>query len=363
MHESPEAVRSFRRDLLAFFDDRARALPWRETSDPYAIWISEVMAQQTRVDTVVPYYERWLERFPTVEALAAAPLDDVLKVWEGLGYYSRARNLHRAAGVVAERHGGRVPDTAEGLMALPGIGRYTAGAIASIAFQRPVPAVDGNVRRVYARLADDPAPPAAAVTRWAADVVDPSRPGDFNQALMELGAVVCTPRNPECGACPVAEHCRARVAGTVDRRPAPKKRAAVRRETRAVGVFLRTDGLPRRVLLRKRPSRGLLAGLWEFPSAVVGPRAGEPAVESAVGELADALGLALRDGPGLALPSVAHAFSHLHVTYRPWLVEVDAPRAPAAGAADPLRWVDPTDPGDLALPVAQQRIAALSASR
>ena len=362
--DSPEAVRSFRRRLLEFFDDAARDLPWRRTSDPYAIWVSEIMAQQTRVETVVPYYRAWLNRFPDVEALAAAPLDDVLKAWEGLGYYSRARNLYRAAGVVADAHGGRVPDTLEGLRALPGVGDYTAGAIASIAFERPVPAVDGNVRRVYARLSDEAIPGAAEVRRWAAAVVDPDRPGDFNQALMELGATVCTPRNPDCDACPVAPHCAGLAAGTVDLRPAPKKRAPVRGEVRAVGVFLRDGPDGDRVLLRRRPPEGLLAGMWEFPSELVGARPGDRAVGDAVRHLAVTLGLSPGIESGMALDPVPHLFSHLQVTYRPWLIRVDdavATETSSAGGVV-LRWVDPSDPGELALPVAQQRIAALAAN-
>lgn len=355
MPDSQEALGSFRRRLLAFFDERARPLPWRDTRDPYAIWVSEVMAQQTRVETVVPYYLRWIERYPTVEALAEAPLDDVLKSWEGLGYYSRARNLHRAAGVVTEGHDGAVPDSFEGLRSLPGVGDYTAGAIASIAFERPVPAVDGNVRRVYARLADEATPGAAEVRAWAAEVVDPERPGDFNQALMELGATVCTPRNPRCDECPVAAHCDALAAGTVDERPAPRKRARVKKEARAVGVFVR-DG---RALLRRRPAEGLLAGMWEFPSKIVGLRAGDRAVGDAVRALAGELGLTGVGGSGEALDPVPHPFSHLHVTYRPWVMTVEGEIADA----QTMRWTPLDDPGDLALPVAQQRIAALAATR
>lgn len=365
-------LRSFRRALLGFYDDHARRLPWRDTADPYAIWVSEVMAQQTRVETVVPYYQRWLDRYPTVEALAEAPLDDVLKSWEGLGYYSRARNLHRAAGVVVEAHGGVVPDSLEGLLALPGVGDYTAGAIASIAFHRAVPAVDGNVRRVYARLADEPAPTPAAVRAWAERAVDPGRPGDFNQALMELGATVCTPRNPECGRCPVAGHCRALAASAVDERPAPQRRSKVREEVRAVGIFVRVPkdearSQPARdeaggsdrpsALLRRRPAEGLLAGLWEFPSVALRSGTSDGTGGDTVRTLATELGLAPAGGAGQALEPVLHRFSHLHVTYRPWVIAVADGASVAAGE---LRWAPLDDPGDLALPVAQQRIAALA---
>jgi A/G-specific adenine glycosylase len=187
---SREWIRSLRRALLAFYDARRRDLPWRRDPDPYRVWVSEVMLQQTRVDAVVPYYERWLRRFPTVAALASAEPDDVLRAWEGLGYYARARNLHRAARVVREHHHGAVPSEPSALRALPGVGDYTAGAIASIAFGRAEPAVDGNVRRVLARLLDVAAPAPARLRKVAAALVPSERPGDFNQALMELGATV-----------------------------------------------------------------------------------------------------------------------------------------------------------------------------
>lgn len=360
MFESQKALRSFRRALLDFFDARARPLPWRATRDPYAIWVSEVMAQQTRVETVVPYYERWLERYPTVEALAQASIGDVLKSWEGLGYYSRARNLHRAAAVIAEGHDGVLPRSAAELKALPGIGDYTAGAIASIAFREPVPAVDGNVRRVYARLADRGTPRAAEIRAWAGQVVDPDRPGDFNQALMELGATVCTPRSPDCRVCPVAAWCGALAAGTVADRPAPRKRPAQRREVRAVGVFVRAAppdaGAVPQALLRRRPPTGLLAGLWEFPSLPLAPGT---ALQAAARTLALQLGLTPAAARGEALDPVPHDFTHLRVLYRPWL----APVGPGAPAHSELRWVPLGDPGELALPVAQQRIAALAAAR
>ena len=356
--ESPEDVVSFRAALLDVYDREARDLPWRSTRDPYAILVSEIMAQQTRVETVVPYYHRWLERFPTVEALARAPEDEVLKVWEGLGYYSRARNLHRAAKMVREGHEGRLPDTVAELRALPGIGTYTAGAVASIAFSRATPAVDGNVRRVYARLFDRPSPGAREVQRWAEGVVDPSRPGDFNQALMELGATVCTPRGPSCKVCRVATWCRALREGTVDLRPAPRRRAPVRREVRAVAVLV--DVATDRVLVRRRPDGGLLAGLWEFPSCEA--RAGDSSAR--VRERAWTLGVdrgftraTAPDGEAVVLSPVLHQFSHLHVTYRPVVFGVRCHAEPRADE----RWVALCDPGDLAFPVAQQKIAKLAA--
>ena len=341
----PDGIRRLRDRLLDFFDARARSLPWRETGDPYAIWVSEIMLQQTRVETVVPYWTAWMETFPTVHDLAAADEETVLKAWEGLGYYSRARNLHEAARVVRERWEGRVPDTRDDLRTLPGIGAYTAGAVASIAFDRSVPAVDGNVRRVVARLLDWPDPRAAALEAEVARWVPAERPGDFNQALMELGATVCTPRTPSCGSCPVADGCRARRAGTVGERPASRRRVEVPRVHHGVAVAIRSFDEGIRMALRRRPDGGMLAGLWEFPAMEVEDPDG---VEAAVAAL---VGADPADGEPLA--PVPHAFSHLHVTYHPVLVRVGPGGAAPAGS----RWLGPDELRDLPLPVAQQRIA------
>ncbi|MCA2981278.1 MAG: A/G-specific adenine glycosylase [Myxococcaceae bacterium] len=258
---------ALRASLLEWFDRARRDLPWRRTSDPYAIWISEVMLQQTQVDRVVPYFERFLERFPTVTALAAATVEDVLGVWRGLGYYSRARNLHAAACVVAGAHAGRLPDEVEGLLALPGFGRYTAGAVASIAFGREAPLVDGNVARVLSRLFELDAPPGdkareALLWQLAATLVRGERPGDFNQALMELGATVCTPASPTCLLCPVRAWCRAQARGRQAEVPPAKKQPPRKRLELAVALAQRGE----LVLLARRAERGLFGGLWELPS-------------------------------------------------------------------------------------------------
>ena len=344
--------------LLRHFDAHQRSMPWRETSDPYAIWVSEVMLQQTRVDTVIPYWERWLDRFPTVGDLAAADLDDVLKEWEGLGYYSRARNLHRAARMVRERFEGRVPDDVDTLRELPGVGEYTAGAVASIAYDVPTPAVDGNVRRVLARLCDLEAPTPAQLRELAAALVPPARPGDFNQALMELGATICTPRSPSCPSCPVADWCAARALGVQEDRPVPKERRAVPEEQIRTAVLVREDGA---LLMARRPEAGLLGGLWEFPGS--GPGERWPGEVEAWVEAGEVVG---------RLESVRHTFSHKSVTYRPEVVRadpgaadgdaVDGTGAPASGSGGEdgrLAWVRPESLRELALPVAQQKIAAL----
>lgn len=258
-------------DLLAWYDRHRRALPWRanagERPDPYRVWASEIMLQQTTVTAVKPYYERFMTRFPTVKALAEAPSEEVMQTWAGLGYYSRARNLHACAKAVMENHRGRFPDTEDGLRALPGIGAYTAGAVAAIAFDRPAAAVDGNVERVMSRLfaIEDELPGARPLIRERVLALLPhARPGDFAQALMDLGATICTPRNPACGLCPWREPCRARMAGTQESFPRKaRKRAGVTRYGAAF-VLAREDGA---ILLRTRPAKGLLGGMAEVPTS------------------------------------------------------------------------------------------------
>lgn len=251
--------------LLAWFDRHRRDLPWRRSSDPYAIWLSEVMLQQTRVETVLPFYQRFLARFPTVEALAEAELSEVLALWSGLGYYRRARQLHAAAREIAAA--GAFPATLEGLLALPGIGAYTAAAVASIAFGVATPVMDGNVERVLSRcLALDEDPRASGGRRQllaaAAELLDPLRPGDSNQALMELGATLCSPRKPKCLLCPLRPRCRAAAAGDAERYPLPKTKRASERLRLLVAVVEEASG----VLLFRRPEgSALLAGTWELP--------------------------------------------------------------------------------------------------
>lgn len=258
-------------DLLAWYDRHRRVLPWRalpgERPDPYRVWASEIMLQQTTITAVKPYYERFMVRFPTVEALAAAPSEEVMQAWAGLGYYSRARNLHACAKAVTAQHGGRFPDTEEGLRALPGIGAYTAGAVAAIAFDRPAAAVDGNVERVITRLfaIAELMPAAKPLVRERVLALLPhGRPGDFAQALMDLGATICTPRNPACGLCPWRDPCRARAEGTQETYPrkAAKKTGVTRYG--AAFVIMREDGA---VLVRTRPDKGLLGGMAEVPNS------------------------------------------------------------------------------------------------
>ena len=306
------------------------------------------MLQQTRVETVIPYYERWMERFPDLDTLACADTDDVLRAWEGLGYYSRARRLQQAARLVRERHEGEVPEDAADLRALPGIGDYTAGAIASIAFGQVEPAVDGNVRRVVARLTDDPSPAHAAVRSLVGGLVDPHRPGDFNQALMELGATVCTPRSPLCFRCPVSAMCEACRHGTQERRPAPRAARAIPVFAVCTLVITRGD----EVLLERRPERGLLAGLWTFPGRVA---AEDETPHHTARRL---LAATLARVPRLRLPEIGrveHTFSHRQEIYHVLRARLRA-RTPAR---DRARWVPVHKLDEYALPRAQRRIAAL----
>ncbi|NPU85599.1 MAG: A/G-specific adenine glycosylase [Syntrophaceae bacterium] len=262
-----------RRKLLRWYRKNRRALPWRETRDPYAVWVSEIMLQQTRVETVIPYYRRFMERFPDAASLADASPDEVLKVWENLGYYSRARNLHEAAKIVAARHGGLLPEPQEDLAGLPGIGEYTAGAIGSIAFGLPVPAVDGNVRRVLARVYAIGEPVATGtgksrIRALAAGLVSPEDPGAFNQALMDLGSGICTPAFPRCPECPLADVCEAFRQGRQEALPVTSPKKTLPCESAVAAVLRDRDG---RFLVVRRPPRGFLGGLWKFPGGFLRP--------------------------------------------------------------------------------------------
>lgn len=301
------ALADARAALLPWYRANRRDLPWRRTRDPYAIWISEAMLQQTRVETVIPYYERFLQRFPEVATLARAPLEEVYAVWAGLGYYSRARNLHRAARMLLERFGGRLPATRDELLELPGIGRYTAGAIASIAFDRPVAVLDGNVERVLARylgVREDVRGASGAAALWEAAerlVVGPE-PGALNQALMELGATLCSVHAPRCPACPLRLRCIGHRDGDAELLPRKSARAKPR-AMHAVAALVRRGP---RVLAVRRPPGGLLGGLWELPGGSL--KRGETAEDALRRVIHEQTGLALAHVE--AVGSVDHRFTH-----------------------------------------------------
>lgn len=297
--------------LLSWYDGHARVLPWRGCEDPYAIWVSEVMLQQTRVESVIPYFKRWMERFPTIADVAQASEEEVLSTWEGLGYYRRARYLHQAAQRVREDHGGQLPSDPELLQELPGIGPYTAGAIASIAFGQDVPAVDGNVRRVITRLfnIEQPLHSTGCEREIRAQVranLPPGRAGTFNQALMDLGAQLCTPTSPDCPRCPVAEMCRARALGIQEQRPVRGERDPIPHHTVTAAVIQR-DGA---VLIARRPPDGLLGGMWEFPGGK--KEKGETLATALTREIKEELGLEVEVGRKLGV--FQHAYTHFKIT-------------------------------------------------
>lgn len=275
---APADAQKLNQALNTWYKRVKRPLPWRATRDPYAIWVSEIMCQQTRVDTVIPYYQQWMARFPTVESLAQSPIEDVLLYWQGLGYYRRARNLHKGATLVVEKYRGVLPTTAQELQNIPGIGPYTASAIASIAFEERTPALDGNLQRVLSRLAADTGDITRAATlrrlrTLGEQIVDFPEPGDTNQALMELGATLCTPTSPACEQCPVQPWCRAYAKGEQTAYPVKTKIAKARKEHRHAYFAVRpTD---QAIYLAQRRDDALLGGLWEVPLLTSKPRAPE----------------------------------------------------------------------------------------
>jgi len=340
--------------LLNWFAIHQRDLPWRRSREPYRIWVSEVMLQQTRVETVIPYYERWFSLFPTPEALAAAPEEQVLKAWEGLGYYSRARNLHSAVQEVVARYGGQVPDDPEAVAGLKGVGPYTAGAVLSIAYNRAVPAVDGNVMRVFSRLfliQDDIMQPATrqGMEALAVSLIPTGQASAFNQALMELGALICSPTSPKCLLCPVAEYCQARAEGLQESLPVKAKAKAPRPVDVVAGVVMHEG----RVLIARRPPEGLLGGLWEFPGGERPEGLTWEAVAHQV--LQERLGLVVELESHLT--RVKHVFSHLVWDLRAYTAR-PAPASPLPPDSETVRWVEPSRLGEYALPVAHQKVAA-----
>lgn len=302
----------FANELLEWFIKHQAGLPWRNDPRAYHVWLSEIMLQQTQIDTVLPYYKRFLKNYPSIHELAEAPIDDVLKLWEGLGYYSRARNLHQTAQMVVHDYQGEFPDTVEGLLTLPGIGRYTAGAIASIAFGRSEAVLDGNVIRVFTRLLDMDDDVTQTRTKnklWdiADDWVPESNAGDYNQALMELGQTICRPQNPDCAQCPIQSHCQAFANGTQNDRPVKKKKPPPPHVDVTAGL-IRDD--ENRLLISQRPMKGLLGGMWEFPGGKI--EAGETLPECLMRELKEELAIKVEVNELFVV--VTHAYTHLRIT-------------------------------------------------
>lgn len=312
MQDTDKVKTLLSRRLLAWYKRNQRILPWRETGDPYRIWISEIMLQQTQVDTVIPYYHRFLKAFPIVSALARAPLQEVLKAWENLGYYSRARNISAAAKIIVEEFGGHIPDNLKAIKTLPGIGEYTAGAILSIAYEKPLPAVDGNVRRILCRLFAirkpiDDTREQKELQKLAASLIPARRPGDFNQALMDLGATICKPQNPACSLCPIAGLCRAREHDLQDILPITKKAPAIPHRHATAAVIRNSKGA---LLVVQRPATGLLASLWKLPGGFI--KDNESREKSLKRSVKEELGISIR--PEIQLATVDHTYTHFRIT-------------------------------------------------
>jgi A/G-specific adenine glycosylase len=347
------AIKCFRDNLLEWYGHNKRELVWRDSDDPYHIWISEIMLQQTRVDQMGVYFERFVGRFPTVGDLAAAAEGEVLKVWEGLGYYARARNMHKAAKYIVAECDGRIPDTYDALIALPGVGPYTAAAVSSIAFDRDHPVLDGNVIRVLSRLLrleEDPRKASTKATLIGAGekLLAPGRAGDFNQAVMELGARVCTPAQPQCGGCPVNSLCRARAElddPTVLPLKAPKKKKPHYQV--AAGVIWKGDDL----LIAQRPSEGLLGGMWEFPGGK--QEEGESLEACLKREIREELDFDIEVGEFLT--SVDHGYSHFSITLHAFNAQYGGGQPRALECAD-WRWIKPEQLDDFAFPRADRKV-------
>lgn len=332
-----DAARYFSQELLAWYRRGNRNLPWRLNRDPYRIWVSEIMLQQTKVDTVIPYFHRFIKKFPTVKALAEAREEEVLKCWEGLGYYSRARNLQAGARMVMAVYNGIIPDDKEAIAGLKGVGPYTAGAIMSIAFNRPEPAVDGNVMRVLSRyfsLEEDIAKPKTrvAIEGRAAALIPEGAAGDFNQAMMELGALVCTPKSPSCLTCPVMEQCEARLAGRETELPIKTKAKPPRQEHRLSVIVQGRGEQEGKVLIRQRPDKALLAQMWELPHLMLEGDISDSCQDDALkepGESAEGIYQMLEKEVGLVIRPMKwfadadHIFSHIHWRMRIYTADLD----------------------------------------
>ena len=346
-----------RQTLLDWFGANKRDLPWRKDHSPYAIWISEIMLQQTQVKTVIPYFQRWMKRFPDVRSVAYGSEEELLKHWEGLGYYSRVRNIYRAAQVIERDFGGEFPREYRTVLGLPGIGRYTAGAIMSFAFNGNYPAVDGNVERVVARLFDLDSPIKEKKTQnfiWktAGDLIPSGGARRFNQAIMELGAVICLPKRPQCPECPVRSLCKSYKSGTVERRPVSLPRKAPTPVEASVGVIVRND----RIFIQKRPGSGLMPHLWEFPGGKL--KDGETPEEALVREIDEELGVSVRCVDKIGV--IRHSYTSFRVALHAFLCELRDPKQePELRSSVDCRWVTRRELDGYAFPAANRKLISM----
>ncbi|MFB4165962.1 A/G-specific adenine glycosylase [Alteribacillus sp. JSM 102045] len=345
-------VNEFQNDLISWYEHNKRDLPWRKTQDPYRVWVSEIMLQQTKVDTVIPYFNRFLEWFPTPEALAEADEEKVMKAWEGLGYYSRARNLQSAIKEVVEEYGGEVPASKKEFSSLKGVGPYTAGAVLSIAFDQAEPAVDGNVMRVFSRILLINEDIGKSKTRKMFEDIIPEflegvQPSQFNQALMELGAIVCTPKSPGCLLCPVQKHCAAREEGIQEELPVKEKKKAPKSKDMAAVILKNKDG---QTLFHQRGEKGLLARLWEYPNVEIPSTSGTSAHETLQHFLKKEFGIDAEIEH--KVQKVQHVFSHLV-----WNITVyEAKALQSSKEINDCKWLYPNETDAYAFPVSHQKI-------
>jgi len=351
LHMRKRRIASFHKILGEWYVENRRDLPWRHTTDPYAIWVSEVMLQQTQVNTVLAYYNNFLNRFPTPRELAGADLQEVLKSWEGMGYYGRARNLHKAAGIVMAQYAGMIPKRREEFRSLPGVGEYIASAVLSIAYGEPCAVMDGNVKRVLSRLClmDDPVNRSVATEHFrqkAAAFLDRSHPGTFNQAMMELGAMVCRPGRPLCRTCPVNGFCLAFQSGRVMEFPKKVKKGPTPQYPIAAGIVFRKG----QVLITRRKSEGLLGGLWEFPGGKV--RKGETAENACIREIREEVNLKIEVNTHLC--TVRHAYTHFKISMDVFCCSYISGRVRLNGPVD-HRWIPLHELGDYPLPGANHK--------
>lgn len=352
-------LKVFRVDLPQWFALHARSLPWRcednnGNRNPYHVWLSEVMLQQTRVDQALPYFERFTEAFPTLPDLANADLDEVLLKWEGLGYYSRARNLHRAVREVVVEYGGKIPTDEDAFRSLPGVGPYTTAAVLSLAYAQPLAVLDGNVIRVLTRVFGIKEDAGKARTKnmltdLANTLIPKESPGVFNEAIMELGATVCTPRNPDCASCPLENVCVAAQTDRVCDFPVTQKKAPVPHLDISVGVLINSR---REILIQQRPEDGMLGGLWEFPGGKV--ESGESPADACIRELREELGLDVEIE--FPLKPVKHAYSHFKITLHAFLIFVHDDTQPHHYADLPVRWISLDDLDSVAFPRANRKV-------
>lgn len=347
----PLDVVPLRRSLLTWYAHHGRTLPWRGEPDPYKIWISEIMLQQTQVKTVIPYYQRWMQQFPDVQTLAQADQQTVLKAWEGLGYYARGRNLHKAAQKIVQEHQGQIPQQLDAILELPGVGRTTAGGILSAAFNQAVSILDGNVKRVLARLSGLPVPPKQAMGElWELSdaLLDPDHPRDFNQAIMDLGATVCLPKQPPCLLCPWRVHCHAQLNQLQNQLPMRTPSAPLPQKNIGVAVIRNAEGL---ILIDRRLEEGLLGGLWEFPGGKIEP--GETVQECIEREVREELDIAIAIDEHLI--TLNHAYTHFKVNLQVYLCTYVSGE-PKPLESQELRWVTLTEIDEFPFPKANQQI-------